>query len=160
MFSRRALVVFGIVVAEVLAFDLVVDRIGWATTVVATLALMVLGVSVGRYFLGALARSGVSPAVADGSDRPVGSVAGAVAGIIAGLLLIVPGFVTGVLGALLLVPPVRHVVVNRARRRLEPLAASRIQFYDLSGRPARRHDVVDVDVINEDTPSSASGELG
>ena len=78
---------------------------------------------------------------------------------LAGILLIVPGLLSSVIGALLVVPPIRAVVGPRL---LAPVA----QFVPFSlRRPARGGrrtgpDVVDVDLVNEDITKSARGLEG
>jgi UPF0716 protein FxsA len=67
--------------------------------------------------------------------------------VLAGLLLAFPGFLTGVLGGFLLLPPVRAaarpVVGSRLGRLVPPEVA------DL-GRAFRRRDVLDVDAVRKD----------
>jgi UPF0716 protein FxsA len=100
------LVVIGVVVAEVLLFAVVVRAVG----VLVTVAVVCASSALGGWLL---RREGVRgwrrwrDAVAGG--RPSGSVAAdGLLGLLAAVLLMVPGFVTDVLGLALLVPPVRR----------------------------------------------------
>ena len=99
------LVVIGVLVAEVLLFAVVVRAVG----VLVTVAVVCASSALGGWLL---RREGVRgwrrwrDAVAAG--LPSGSVAAdGLLGLLAAVLLMVPGFVTDVLGLALLVPPVR-----------------------------------------------------
>lgn len=67
----------------------------------------------------------------------------------AGVLIVVPGFVSDVLGLLLLLPPTRALV----RRRILRSAARRIPVHFARGT------VVEGEVADEPAPRSSSGEL-
>jgi len=67
--------------------------------------------------------------------------------LIVGALLCVPGFITDLLGALMLIPPLRRAVIVRVRKRL----ASRITVHTMPGGQdpfgmRRDRDVIDVEV--------------
>lgn len=67
--------------------------------------------------------------------------------LIVGALLCVPGFITDLLGALMLIPPLRRAIVVPVRKRL----ASRITVHTMPGGPdpfrgRRDPDVIDVEV--------------
>jgi len=68
----------------------------------------------------------------------------------AGVLCVVPGFVTDVIGLLLLVPVVRSMTRGRLSRRFGFLTSMS------SGRSFRRREVVDVEWIGDVTPASSS----
>ena len=110
--------------AEIATFILAAQAIGWAGTIAFFLATSLIGVIVLRRsgrrdldrFLAVLARDGVS---AIHLETP------GLAAIIGGILLVVPGFITDLAGALLFVTPVRRwasMTIGRAlrRRRRDP----------------------------------------
>ncbi|KAA1419876.1 FxsA family protein [Mumia zhuanghuii] len=91
----------------------VASLIGVGPTLLALLVLSVIGVMILRIagrrkleMLRAAASDGVVPPV-DGGRGP---------SAIAGILLAVPGFLTALVGLLLLVPPVRRLAARRTRR--------------------------------------------
>jgi UPF0716 protein FxsA len=87
-----------------------------------TLALVVLTAVIGAWML---RQQGVSVLMraqrqlVDGG-LPMAEVFEALCLVIAGALLLAPGFFTDAIGALLLIPPVRRVLYQQVRRRLEP----------------------------------------
>jgi UPF0716 protein FxsA len=99
------LVLIGVPVLEVFAFIEVGIAIGWLLAIVLLLGISLLGVPILR-IQGRSAIERVSLAVSE--RRPPGRAAidGAL-GFLGGMLLVVPGFVTDALGALLLFPPTR-----------------------------------------------------
>lgn len=105
------------IIAELASIAIVSDRVGWLWTMAALAGGVVLGMTV-------LAGRGVSTmgkaAAAMQGGEPVGPVVvdGALIAL-AGVLFLVPGFVTDVVGLLLLVPPVRALVRRRAARAFE-----------------------------------------
>lgn len=60
--------------------------------------------------------------------------------LVAGVLLVAPGFVTDMIGILLLIPPVRALVRNHLKRRF----AARFTIIDVGG-PPRGDDFIDVE---------------
>ncbi|MDR7276043.1 FxsA family protein [Catenuloplanes atrovinosus] len=107
----------GLAVAEIAVFILIAQQIGYLLTILVGMALSIVGAAVlrreglrgWRRFREA-ARSGRHPGT-EGMDGVVG--------IIAGLLLSVPGFITDLIGLLLIVPPVRVLTRNALIRRTE-----------------------------------------
>ena len=96
--------------AEIIAFGLVVQWLGFWTALLLVLATSVLGVLIIRHFgfgmaakMARMARTGIAPDAGMGKD---------VATIAAGFLLMIPGFITDVLGLLLLIPFVRKAVAG------------------------------------------------
>ncbi|HSZ14582.1 MAG TPA: FxsA family protein [Solirubrobacteraceae bacterium] len=98
-------------VLEVFAFIEVGQAIGWLWAVILLLGVSLLGTRLVRV-QGRAAIDGISLAVSE--RRPPGraAVEGAL-GFIGALLLVIPGFVTDALGALLLLPPARRLVGGR-----------------------------------------------
>jgi UPF0716 protein FxsA len=96
------LVLIGVVVVEVFAFIEVGRAIGWLVAVVLLLGTSVLGV---RMLLvqGRLAIQRVSLALSE-HRAPGHNVIDGALGFLGGMLLLIPGFVTDILGALLLLP--------------------------------------------------------
>lgn len=70
--------------------------------------------------------------------------------MLAGLLLIVPGFLTDMLGFLLLVPPVRSLLMRRAGRRMQ-VRSVRMTRHE-AHRPPYGDGVIDADFVVEDEP--------
>jgi UPF0716 protein FxsA len=104
-------------VVEVAVFVLVGHWIGWGWTV-----LLVLAASLAGALL--LRRESVEAwrklrGVLQAGRPPGAQVIDGLIGLVGALLLAVPGLVTGVVGVLLLVPPVRRLVGRRAERRAE-----------------------------------------
>ncbi len=64
---------------------------------------------------------------------------------VAALLLLIPGFVTGGLGLLLMVPPIRAAA---SRRLVDGFRGSITTTVVNASPPSRRHDVIDVDVVD------------
>ena len=82
--------------------------------------------------------------------------------LLAAILLVIPGFVTDVVGILLLLPPVRVGVRTLALRRIR--TSSRIVVVGSGGAATSGHDggssVWDVDSWEEPPTSGRGGELG
>jgi UPF0716 protein FxsA len=90
--------------------------------------------------------------------------------VLAGLLLLFPGFITDVVGLLLLLPPVRAVskvwIGQRVDRQLASWNFTVLQWDDQDGRLRRTDygnatsgDVVTGEVIKEDPPDQPRGQL-
>jgi UPF0716 protein FxsA len=103
--------------AEVAVFLLAVLTVGWLWTVAIGLATSAAGIILLRRsgrsgldrFLAALARDGVGAIHLENSG---------LATLLGGILLVLPGFITDVLGALLFLPPFRRwarTMIGRAR---------------------------------------------
>ncbi len=158
MFSRGAVVVFALVVAEIFVFGLAVGWFGVVAVLVGSLLASAVGAWIIRRQISALVVSGRDLVATD-----LGSMAGARVGdrgrgidraivALGGLLLVVPGLITGFAGLLLLLPPIRAAIGRSARVRIA-------QFVPVGWHGSSRVDVVDVDVVSEDTPQSAPPEL-
>lgn len=111
---------FGLyVVVELLALVAIVDWLGFAATVF----LLVVGGLAGMWLVrreGARAAFALADAVRSGRVPHTEMTDGALVGL-AGLLFVIPGFVSDLVGLLLVLPPTRSL----ARRRLTALAERR-----------------------------------
>ena len=127
--------------AEFVVFLAVVFTIGWLWTA----ALFVATSLVGALVLRRLGRAGfdrVSQAFRTGGFRAIHLDTPGLATLAGGILLVLPGFITDVLGALLFVPPVRRfarATISRVRQRRR--AARDPSVIDLT--PAEWHHVSD-----------------
>jgi UPF0716 protein FxsA len=143
------LVLIGVPVVEVLAFIEVARVIGWLAAVVLLLATSLLGVRLAR-IEGRRAIARVSRAVSERRAPGAAAIEGAL-GFLGAALLVVPGFVTDALGALLLLAPTRRLV----RRWISAHYAARLMsFAATAGRFATREE----DVRHADVESTAIEE--
>jgi UPF0716 protein FxsA len=127
------LVLIGVPVVEVFAFIEVGRAIGWLPAVLLLLATSVLGARLVR-IQGRLAIERVSLAVSERRAPGAAAIDGAL-GFLGAALLVIPGFVTDVLGALLLLGPTRRL----ARRWISSHYAVRVMsFAATAGRFAAR----------------------
>ena len=137
---------------EILAFIEIGLAIGWLLTVVLLIGTSVLGAQLLR-IQGRAAIGRVSLAVSEGR-APAGAAIDGVLGFLGGVLLVIPGFVTDALGALLLLPPTRALT----RRWLSRHYAGRaMRFVASTGRFAsrdrgRRPGDVDSTAVDDDQP--------
>ncbi len=158
MFSRSAVAIFSVIVAEFFAAAWVVGQIGLGLTLLVFLGLGFLGVAVARWQSSGLLVSTIQSAT-NPSVETTTAVAGRALGLVAGLLISFPGFITSALGLVLLLAPVRKTV--------EPLLAARatswsVPFINRSGPrpgqwPGRRGPsgdgtIIDVDLVDRDHP--------
>jgi UPF0716 protein FxsA len=115
--QRVSLVGIGLlvaVVAEIVGFVLVAHWIGVALTILLVLASSLVGAWLLRNS-GLRAWRGLREAGLAG--RPPGrEVTQGLLGLLSGLLLVVPGFLTDLVGLALLAPPVRHLAGRGAQR--------------------------------------------
>jgi UPF0716 protein FxsA len=110
------LVLIGVPVVEVFVFIEVGQAIGWLLAVVLLLGTSVVGLRLVRV-QGRSAIERVSRAVSE-RRAPAGAAVDAL-GFLGRVLLVVPGFVTDVLGALLIVRPTRTLTRRWLTRRYE-----------------------------------------
>ena len=127
------LVLIGVPVLEVCVFIEVGRTIGWLAAVVLLLGTSVLGVRLLRV-QGRSAVERVSLAVSEHRAPAAAAIDGAV-GFLGGMLLVVPGFVTDVLGGLLVLPPTRALTRRWISRRY---AGRLLGFLATTGRFASR----------------------
>lgn len=158
MFSRGAVAVFVLVVAEILVFRYAAGLLGVAPVIWVSLAGLVIGFGLIRRNLSGLARRGRQALESDRSAQ--GSAGDDALLVLSGLLLVIPGLLTGALGVLGLIPPVRALVRTQMRHRTEAWVSRGIgvpRGLDLSfsaaGSPFGRRDVLDVD-LNPDNAAA------
>jgi len=119
--SRTKLIVFGYPIVELIVFWLVAQWIGWGSAII----LLLLGIPVGFLIMGKASRK-----------RPVW--------FLAGLLVAIPGFVTDIVGLVLLLPPIQRMLERRGRAWLD----ANVTFLDFSGATASMRSPYDTgDVI-------------
>jgi UPF0716 protein FxsA len=110
------LTIFGLPILEIAVFIMVGSEIG----VLRTLALILLSTVAGAFLLrvqgfGALARIRRE---AEAGHDPGRELAHGAMIMLAGILLLIPGFVTDILGLLLFVPPIRELAWRFLKRRM------------------------------------------
>jgi UPF0716 protein FxsA len=111
-------------VAELVLLLVVTAQIGLLRTFVLQLAISAIGILVlRRAGLARLSRIRAELAAGDPAVRAVGSGQGGA--MLAGILLIIPGFITDLLGAALLVPALRRRLAGLARRAFAATGRSR-----------------------------------
>lgn len=128
------LVLIGVPLLEVFVFIEVGRAIGWLLAVALLLGSSVIGVWLMRV-QGRSAIERVSMAVSERRAPARAAVDGAL-GFLGGALLAVPGFVTDVLGALLLLPPARRLTRRWLSRRY---GGRTMSFVATAGRFASEH---------------------
>ena len=111
------LALIGVPVVEVFVFIEVGRAIGWLLAVVLLVGTSVVGLRLVRV-QGRSAIERVSRAVSE-RRAPAGAAVDGALGFLGGVLLVVPGFVTDVLGALLIVRPTRTLTRRWLTRRYE-----------------------------------------
>ena len=112
-------------ILELFVFVQVAGSVGFGTALLAAMAATVVGVwLVKQQGLGVLRRA--NDKVARG-EAPTDEVVNGTLLLVAGILLLAPGFVTGALGLLLLLPPVRALLRGTMRKRFAagPIVISR-----------------------------------
>jgi UPF0716 protein FxsA len=125
MRGRVSLVGVGLlvtVVAEIVAFVLVAHWIGVGLTILLVLATSLLGAWMLRN-AGLRAWRGLRDAGMTG-QRPGPEVTQGLLGLLSGVLLVLPGFLTDLVGVALLAPPVRRVAGRGAQRVVERRVSS------------------------------------
>lgn len=104
----RRLIVFGYPLIEILLLWLVANFIGWLAAIV----LVIAGLPAGAALMRNAAAKYVTARDANETERPriVRSSTGM---FLAGLLIMIPGFLTDLLGVLLLIPPIQKFALSR-----------------------------------------------
>ncbi len=111
------LVLIGIPILEIVVAVWVASWAGLGWMLLALVGLSALGiVLLPKIGLGSFAK--VRDEIASGRD-PSAQIVNRTLLLLAAVLLILPGFVTGAVGLLLLVPPLRHLAAQRATRRFQ-----------------------------------------
>lgn len=107
MFTRR-LLLFGYPLIEILLLWLVASLIGWIPAIL----LLIAGLPAGAALMRNAAAKYLSAREASESDRA--SVIRSSTGMfLSGLLIMIPGFLTDVIGILLLIPPIQRLALSR-----------------------------------------------
>ena len=134
---------------EVAAFVAVGLAVGWLLAIVLLAGTSLLGVFVLRAESRA-ALASVSLAASQGRS-PGPAAVDAALGLLGAVLLVVPGFVTGALGAVLLISPTRHALRRTLSRRL----ARRVMGFGVAVQrfgPRASPADVDATAIDDDRP--------
>jgi len=117
MVKRFIVAILLLPLAEIAAFVLVGAAIGFGNAFVLITLTMILGALVlRRAGRGQLAH--FRAAVSDNGVTGIETNSGGLLSVLAGLLLFVPGFLTSLAGAVLLIGPVRRWCSNAVRRRM------------------------------------------
>ncbi|MFM2438477.1 MAG: hypothetical protein RLZ55_1296 [Actinomycetota bacterium] len=127
---RRILTLLAVVavpIAEIWLFAFLGKTYGWGPVIVLAAVQFGFGLAMVpramRAWGAAIERAGTDPGWANTGFGPAMGNAGL---LFAGaLMMIVPGFITGFLGLLLVIPPVRHLVQRIGRGRIDQAAAAR-----------------------------------
>jgi UPF0716 protein FxsA len=149
-------------VAEIYVMVLVADQIGWYWTLLALLGLSLLGVLVVRGTLRAAREIARSTSSMPMTAVPAAGSQAADAGfrLLAGILLVIPGFLTGAVGLLLLLPPVRalaRAMAGNAMVRRYPSMQATITRVRIVADPG---DVIPGEVIDPNRPPGGPGKSG
>lgn len=140
--SRSILGIFVLLLPllEIAGFVVVGSRIGALATVGLVVASAILGAVLLRVQgMGALRRAQIQAQTGGAPDREI--VHGAMI-VLAGLLLIIPGFITDIIGLLLFLPPVRDLAWNALRSRIVVMGNG---FGARGGQARREAKVIDLD---------------
>lgn len=170
--SRPAVALFALVAIEYVAITQLAAAIGGARAALVMLVLSLIGImsfrGVGAAFLEssvASAMQGAGLQNTPGAERfataddSAGKAADRAMMLFGALLLIVPGIVTGVVGALFFLPPVRALARPVVLHRIQPWIRPNLRF--ARGTMGFGRDVVDVDIVDDpsDEPPSSRTEL-
>jgi UPF0716 protein FxsA len=139
------LAVIAVPLLELAAFVAVGLSAGWLLAIALLAGMSLLGV-VALRAEGRAALAGVSPAAWE-NRSPGPAALDAALGLLGAVLLVLPGFVTGAVGAVLLISPTRHAL----RRTLSRHLARRVMRF---GVTVQRFSPADVDAtaIDDDRP--------
>jgi len=172
MLSRPAVALFALVVVEYVAITQLAGVIGGAQAALAMLLLSLVGMllfrGVGASFLETSVASAMQSAGLQNvpgverfatADASADKAADRAMMLFGALLMIVPGIVTGVLGALFFLPPVRALARPVVLHRIQPWIRPNLRF--ARGAKGFGRDVVDVDVVDDSSnePPSSRAEL-
>ena len=143
---------------EIALFVIVGDVIGLWGTLAATVVAAVVGLAMIRS-QGVAAVQRLRPGAVSGEAIPLATVVRGAAIVMAGMLLLVPGFLTDILGLSLLLPPVRHRLGEAIRRRVQPAGSSSAGYgAGFAGGPIIDSEAV---VVPDDPPArDGSGRPG
>jgi UPF0716 protein FxsA len=141
---------------EIFVFIEVGLAIGWLLAVVLLLATSVLGAQLLR-IQGRVAIERVTVAISEGRTPARAAIDGLL-GFLGGVLLVIPGFVTDALGALLVLPPTKALTRRWLSRHY---SGATMRFVANTGRFAsrdrgRRPDDVESTAVDDDLPRLGS----
>jgi len=127
------------VAAEIAAFVVVAEQIGFLWAVAILLVVSMLGpFVVRRVGVGMLART--QERLARG-EMPTRELLDGLVLLIGGVMICLPGFLGDALGLLLMIGPVRHLVIrvagHRLARRVQTIRTGRWRVIDVDSRPMR-----------------------
>lgn len=141
-----SLFLIAVPLAEIIAFGLAVQWLGFWTALMLVVMTSVLGFLILRHQgfgmaaqMARMARTGMPP------DQGIGS---SVLTMVAGALLLVPGFITDIIGLALLVPFIRRAVAGSPVVRTRFRSAGTTTYeetYSYNAPPGRGETVVDLD---------------
>lgn len=149
MLRGLILAVLALPLLEIVVFVLVAAAIGLGAAFALIVALSVLGALVIRYG-GAAHISRVRVALGENRLSALQADGSGVMTVIAGILLLVPGFITGAVGLLMLIAPLRRLVVGAAGRRSAAGGAANDNVVDLA--PEDWQQVPDRQIGNRSDP--------
>jgi UPF0716 protein FxsA len=149
MLRGLILAVLALPLLEIVVFVLVAAAIGLGAAFALIVALSVLGALVIRYG-GAAHISRVRVALGENRLSALQADGSGVMTVIAGILLLVPGFITGAVGLLMLIAPLRRLVIGAAGRRSAAGGAANDNVVDLA--PEDWQQVPDRQIGNRSDP--------
>ncbi len=171
--SRPAVAVFVLVAIEYVALTQLAGAIGWPEAVLVLLGSTFAGVALFRRAGASLIEASVATAMQNADVNDVGGAPRSTTSarsndpgtadrammLFGSLLMIVPGIVTGVLGLLLFLPPVRALARPIVLHRIQPWIRPNLRFG--RGTMGFGRDVVDVDIVDDtnDEPPTPRAEL-
>ncbi len=153
MLSRPAFVVFVVAVVEFFLFVYLAKAFGAFRVTLVALLLSIAGLYYLVRFAPKVLRRGVSQLVDSGGDVSARQAGDQTALVVAGLLLAVPGILTGVVGLLLLITPIRSALSTTIGKHVvQHIPTGPIQTIT-SFRRYGRGNIVNVDVVDVDDSS-------
>lgn len=157
MFSRRALIVSGFALAEYFVSARVVAAIGFGNAVLVSIALALLGIALIKAswrraaagFAGSVNPEATSGSTPSGRSSGIDLLSDAGLSTLSGVGLALPGFLSAILGALLVIPPIRSL----AKKTIASRTSSLPNIFSNNNRPprGRKGPVVDVETVDKNT---------
>ena len=127
---RALLTLFGLIawpIAEIGLVVWLVGQFGWGPVLIAGAVCLGLGLAMtgraSRAWTAAINRAQVDPGYLNTGFGPAVGEAGLL--FVGGILLILPGFITGALGLVLVFPPTRHLIRRVFHGRVDAVASAR-----------------------------------
>jgi UPF0716 protein FxsA len=155
MLRGLILAILALPLLEIAAFALVAAAIGLGLAFALIVALSVLGALVIRY-AGAAHISRVRVALGENRLSALQADGSGVLIVIAGVLLLVPGFITGAIGLLMLIAPLRRFVTGAAGWRSAADGAANDNVVDLAPEDWRQ--VPDPQIAGRQRPDRRDGD--